>query len=180
MSEAENNTTKAGSKFTERELALLGWAMQSLKSGPPEVDYDKLAAFASMSNPKSAANAWAKIKNKLVDPAVEGTASATATPKKTGGRGKKATAAKGADDDDNDGAVAPTPKSGKRKTPSKAKKGAAEEGEGGEEEGGSPKKRGRKAKVEPKAEAGEDEGMGGEVKGEDEGEGGAEEEGMEV
>jgi hypothetical protein len=24
-------------KFTERELQLLGWAMQSLKSGPPEV-----------------------------------------------------------------------------------------------------------------------------------------------
>lgn len=24
-------------KFTERELQILGWAMQSLKSGPPEV-----------------------------------------------------------------------------------------------------------------------------------------------
>lgn len=27
-------------KFTERELQLLGWAMQSLRSGPPEVCYE--------------------------------------------------------------------------------------------------------------------------------------------
>ncbi|KAF2261854.1 hypothetical protein CC78DRAFT_535309 [Lojkania enalia] len=52
--------------FTERELQMLGWAMQSLKSGPPEIDYEKLAGFAGMSNPRSASNAWTKIKNKLM------------------------------------------------------------------------------------------------------------------
>lgn len=40
MSDTEKSgavAKKEASKFTERELQLLGWAMQSLKSGPPEV-----------------------------------------------------------------------------------------------------------------------------------------------
>lgn len=40
MSDNENNGAAANNappQFTERELQLLGWAMQSLKSGPPEV-----------------------------------------------------------------------------------------------------------------------------------------------
>lgn len=36
MSDTDKTTTTAN-KFTERELQILGWAMQSLKSGPPEV-----------------------------------------------------------------------------------------------------------------------------------------------
>jgi hypothetical protein len=30
-------TNGAAPQFTERELQMLGWAMQSLKTGPPEV-----------------------------------------------------------------------------------------------------------------------------------------------
>jgi hypothetical protein len=40
MSDNKDNITAAkgdAPQFTERELQLLGWAMQSLKSGPPEV-----------------------------------------------------------------------------------------------------------------------------------------------
>jgi hypothetical protein len=32
-----NGTTAASPAFTEREMQMLGWAMQSLKTGPPEV-----------------------------------------------------------------------------------------------------------------------------------------------
>jgi hypothetical protein len=40
MSDNETGITAAagaGAAFTERELQMLGWAMQSLKTGPPEV-----------------------------------------------------------------------------------------------------------------------------------------------
>ncbi|KAF2869461.1 hypothetical protein BDV95DRAFT_596463 [Massariosphaeria phaeospora] len=74
MSDATKDSAATGAapQFTARELELLGWAMQSLKSGPPEVDYEKLAKFAGMGNPRSASNAWAKIKTKLVTPAPAG------------------------------------------------------------------------------------------------------------
>jgi hypothetical protein len=35
-----SHNAEAAPKFTERELQILGWAMQSLKSGPPEVSYN--------------------------------------------------------------------------------------------------------------------------------------------
>lgn len=37
---SDNDNTAAGgdtAQFTDRELQMLGWAMQSLKTGPPEV-----------------------------------------------------------------------------------------------------------------------------------------------
>jgi hypothetical protein len=41
MSDNDTGSATAGnaatSTFTERELQMLGWAMQSLKTGPPEV-----------------------------------------------------------------------------------------------------------------------------------------------
>ncbi|KAH8732975.1 hypothetical protein GQ44DRAFT_639856 [Phaeosphaeriaceae sp. PMI808] len=91
-----------GLAFTDRENQMLGWAMQSLKTGPPEasiphpqilplqpIDYEKLAKFAGMSNTRSASNSWAKIRAKLVaDPPADG--AVPATPKKAGGRQKKA------------------------------------------------------------------------------------------
>ncbi|KAF2030065.1 hypothetical protein EK21DRAFT_112358 [Setomelanomma holmii] len=113
MSESNDAGAANGSsaQFTERELQMLGWAMHSLKTGPPEIDYEKLASFAGMSNPRSASNAWAKIKNKLMTPAPDGTV--PATPKKAGGR-KKAAATPKADDSEV-GEAAATPK----KTPKK-------------------------------------------------------------
>ena len=106
-------TTKA--IFTDRELQLLSFAMQSLKTGPPEVslkhtlttsnllqpckpmllsnpltlfqiDYDKLAELSGMTNPKSASNAWAKIKTKLASTSAEN--AGAKTPKKTSPRKK--------------------------------------------------------------------------------------------
>ncbi|PVI08148.1 hypothetical protein DM02DRAFT_666122 [Periconia macrospinosa] len=79
------DSTDSKVAFSDREMQMLAWAMQSLKT-PPDVDYDKLAAFAGMSNPKSASNAWAKIKGKLFANQAEG-AAAAATPKR--GRAKK-------------------------------------------------------------------------------------------
>ena len=45
MSDNDNTAAANGSspQFTERELQLLGWAMQSLKSGPPEVRLQSLS-----------------------------------------------------------------------------------------------------------------------------------------
>ncbi|KAF2626852.1 hypothetical protein BU25DRAFT_469914 [Macroventuria anomochaeta] len=119
-----------GPKFTERELQLLGWAMQSLKSGPPEIDNEKLAAFAGMSNPRSASNAWANIKKKLMMPS---DGSAPPTPKKAAGRKKKDEAGEDGED---------TPKKTHRKR-------ANQEPEDGD---ASPKKKGRPARPKPKQE----------------------------
>ncbi|KAF1959381.1 hypothetical protein CC80DRAFT_524021 [Byssothecium circinans] len=112
-------TGEVGLNFTEREMQMLAWAMQSLKSGPPEIDYEKLASYAGMSNPRSASNAWAKIKAKLAS----STDTAGLTPKKGGGR-KKAT---------NTDAAKETPRK-------RAAKKQDIEGEG------TPKKKGRQAK----------------------------------
>lgn len=79
----------------------------------PQIDYDKLAAFAGMSNPRSAGNAWAKIKAKLINPTSDG--DVPATPKKTP-RGRKATVPKSEGDE---GDVPVTPKSATRKRTSK-------------------------------------------------------------
>ncbi|KAG9188710.1 hypothetical protein G6011_07415 [Alternaria panax] len=111
MSDNDNTAANGSSpQFTERELQLLGWAMQSLKSGPPEIDYEKLAGYAGMSNLRSASNAWAKIKLKLMTPTADGTT--PVTPKKT--PRKKAAATK-QDDDGEEGADAATPKKIPRK-----------------------------------------------------------------
>lgn len=106
------NGNAATVQFTERELQMLAWAMQCLKSGPPDVsyllvacvhrllahalqiDYEKLARFAGMSNPRSASNAWGKIRNKLIANNPDGAeAMAPKTPK--GGRKKPAANADG-------------------------------------------------------------------------------------
>lgn len=78
-----------------------------------KIDYDKLAAFAGMSNPRSASNAWAKIKVKLITPAADGTV--PHTPKKTP-RAKKAVAPKNEGDEVDGDAI---PKATPRKRASK-------------------------------------------------------------
>ncbi|KAF2636167.1 hypothetical protein P280DRAFT_368407, partial [Massarina eburnea CBS 473.64] len=119
MSDKHGDTkTESGLAFTEREMQMLAWAMQSLKSGPPEIDYEKLAAYAGMSNPRSASNAWAKIKNKLLS-----TCDGNTPITKKGGK-KKATSEEAAD--------------GEKKTP--RKRGAKAQDVDGE---GTPKKKGR-------------------------------------
>ncbi|EMD66959.1 hypothetical protein GGP41_005413 [Bipolaris sorokiniana] len=139
MSDTDKTTATNGSAphFTERELQLLGWAIQSLKSGPPEIDYDKLAAFAGMSNPRSASNAWAKIKLKLMTPFADGTA--LPTPKKTPRAKKGVVSKKEGDEADGDA----TPKATPRKRASKK-----QEVDGDS----SPKKKPARGKAAPKEE----------------------------
>jgi hypothetical protein len=45
MSESNDTAAAKGSsaQFTERELQMLGWAMQCLKTGPPEVAHSHAA-----------------------------------------------------------------------------------------------------------------------------------------
>ncbi|KAJ4382920.1 hypothetical protein N0V86_002147 [Didymella sp. IMI 355093] len=117
-------------KFTERELQLLGWAMQSLKSGPPEIDNEKLAEFAGMTNPRSAGNAWNALKKKLMAPADLN--APPPTPRRRGGRKKKEV-------DGEDGEATPKKTSRKR---------TAKESEDGD---ASPKKKGRPTKATTKA-----------------------------
>jgi hypothetical protein len=87
-----------------------------------------------MSNPRSASNAWAKIKTKLITPNPDGTSPAP-TPKKTAAGRKKATAAPAKDGEEGE---APTPKKTPRKRASKKQEVDGEDA--------SPKKRGRSAK----------------------------------
>ncbi|KAJ4316937.1 hypothetical protein N0V94_005207 [Neodidymelliopsis sp. IMI 364377] len=124
-------------KFTDRELQLLGWAMQSLKGGPPEIDNEKLAAFANMTNPRSAGNAWAALKKKLFTP----DGAAPPTPSKKAASRKKA--AKGGEDGE-DGEATP------KKTPRKRANKEPEDGDA------SPKKKGRPTKAKPKQELDEE------------------------
>ncbi|KAJ4345555.1 uncharacterized protein N0V89_011688 [Didymosphaeria variabile] len=122
-----------GLAFTEREMQMLAWAMQSLKSGPPDVDYAKLANYAGMTNPRSAGNAWTKIRNKLNSATGDGTA--LTTPKKA--PQKKKAAAEKADEADGDAAgndATPKKSTPRKRTPKK------QEVDG---EAASPKKRGR-------------------------------------
>ncbi|CAK4032320.1 Hypothetical predicted protein [Lecanosticta acicola] len=113
--------------FTEREQKLMSYAWRCFE-GEPKVDYQQLANLAGMSNPRSAANAWAVIKKKLAAQAdanggdnSSGAATpskAKATPKK---RGKKA-ADEGGDDDEE-----ATPVAKKVKTPRSGRKAKASE-----------------------------------------------------
>jgi hypothetical protein len=74
-----------------------------------QIDYEKLAGYAGMSNPRSASNAWAKIKLKLMTPAPDG--AVPTTPKKT--PRKKTASAK--QNDGEEGADTATPKKTPRK-----------------------------------------------------------------
>lgn len=105
-----------------------------------QIDYDQLAKLVGMTNPRSASNAWAKIKAKLMVDNPEGAAS-PAKPKATP---KKKAAKKGVNGEangDDGGDVPETPK----KTPRKrAPKKQEVDGEAGSP---SPKKKGRPAKA---------------------------------
>ncbi|KAL5387508.1 hypothetical protein PMIN06_002153 [Paraphaeosphaeria minitans] len=158
MSESGNDAgasaTASGPAFTEREMQMLAWAMQSLKSGPPDVDYEKLAQYAGMTNPRSAGNSWAKIRNKLNAATAEG---GVATPKKSPLKKKKAAVKAEKTDDDADG----EPETPKKPTPRKRTP-KKQEVDG---EGASPKKRGRPAA--PKDKKSSDEEQAAAVKAED-------------
>ena len=109
-----------------------------------QVDYNKLAELSGMGNPRSASNAWANIKKKIMakggitnGEGEDGTASTAKTPKtpKSGSRAKRG---KKADDEGDDAEESPTKKA--KPTP-KGKKGKAvksepeveeDEGDGGE------------------------------------------------
>lgn len=104
-----------------------------------QIDYEKLAGFAGMSNPRSASNAWAKIRNKLNVTTGDGTA--VSTPKKGGA--KKTAADKDSNGDADGDSTKKTPR----------KRGPKKQEVDGD---ASPKKKGRpaKKKVDEEEEAG--------------------------
>ncbi|KAK7191815.1 hypothetical protein DPSP01_007148 [Paraphaeosphaeria sporulosa] len=142
--DAGDSGSSSGPSFTEREMQMLAWAMQSLKSGPPDIDYEKLAQYAGMTNPRSAGNAWAKIRNKL-NAATDG---AIATPKKTSQKKKAAAKAEKTDDDADGEPETPKKATPRKRTPKK------QEVDGEE---ASPKKRGRPARPKNKKSSDEEE-----------------------
>ncbi|KXL50085.1 hypothetical protein M433DRAFT_7460 [Acidomyces richmondensis BFW] len=52
-------------EFSPRELEIMSKAWTCITE-EPKVDYDKLADACGMTNPRSASNAWGKIKKKII------------------------------------------------------------------------------------------------------------------
>ncbi|KAI4843055.1 hypothetical protein E4T44_06954 [Aureobasidium sp. EXF-8845] len=90
MSDNESNkdesSTKADKKavvFSEKEEMVLKVAWRCLKSGPPELDMDKLMKAAGFNTMKTTSNTWGVIKKKLfTDDGGSSLATAPNTPAK--------------------------------------------------------------------------------------------------
>lgn len=52
MSDSGNDAGASGPAFTEREMQMLAWAMQSLKSGPPDVSIPPNGVKAGTNPPR--------------------------------------------------------------------------------------------------------------------------------
>ncbi|KAK0247180.1 hypothetical protein B0A54_17669 [Friedmanniomyces endolithicus] len=67
-SEVKSSAAKSPEKpvFTEKEERVLKVAWTCLKSGPPEVDVEKLAKAGGFNTTKTASNTWGTIKKKLM------------------------------------------------------------------------------------------------------------------
>lgn len=62
----DGTTTKSDVDLTEKEANYLKIAvMHCLKSGPPEIDYQKFVKHGEFNTLKTAQNTWGKIKAKL-------------------------------------------------------------------------------------------------------------------
>ncbi|KAK5110271.1 hypothetical protein LTR62_006124 [Meristemomyces frigidus] len=116
---ADKNAGKEGKDFTPREMEIMAKAWNCF------VDYNKLATECGMSNPRSASNAWASIKKKIMFKA---------------GNTTSTNGASGTADDGNNSAVKATP--GKKRGKAKA----STEDDAEEDESPTKKTRGRKAK----------------------------------
>ncbi|KAI4749001.1 hypothetical protein E4T50_00786 [Aureobasidium sp. EXF-12298] len=78
--------------FTEKEEMVLKAAWRCLKSGPPEIDMEKLMRAAGFNTMKTTSNTWGVIKKKLFSD-VDGDSLPTAPTKpKAPAKGKKAAA----------------------------------------------------------------------------------------
>ncbi|KAF2765676.1 hypothetical protein EJ03DRAFT_377597 [Teratosphaeria nubilosa] len=118
--------------FNDRENLIMAKAWLCM-SEQPKVDYEKLAQACGMTNPRSASNAWAAIKKKLLAMAGgsgENGAAAAAAPKSTPGRKRGKQAVEHVDGDDDEEGASPTKK---QKTP--AKGGRGKKGKKDEEKG---------------------------------------------
>ncbi|KAI4762614.1 hypothetical protein E4T52_10750 [Aureobasidium sp. EXF-3400] len=63
--ESPTKADKKGPVFTEKEEMVLKAAWRCLKSGPPEVDMEKLMKAAGFNTMKTTSNCWGVIKKKL-------------------------------------------------------------------------------------------------------------------
>ncbi|KAH9822945.1 RNA polymerase I specific transcription initiation factor [Teratosphaeria destructans] len=134
----EEMADKPEKGFTDRETLIMAKAWLCM-SEQPKIDYDKLAQECGMTNPRSASNAWAAIKKKLLAMAggsgengaeAAATAAAAAAPKSTPGKKRGKKAADHVDGDGDEEGASPTKK---QKTP--AKGGRGKKGRKDEEKG---------------------------------------------
>ncbi|KAK6437896.1 hypothetical protein LTR95_005902 [Oleoguttula sp. CCFEE 5521] len=95
MSDAETPSAAAKPLFTDKEEKVLKVAWSCLKSGPPDVDIEKLQKAAGFNTSKTTSNTWATIKKKLATLSPDGDSPSTPkkTPTSTKKRGKKVSAA---------------------------------------------------------------------------------------
>ena len=67
--------------FSEREMKLIIAAMMSLKSGPPDVDYQRFQKNGEFNTLKTAQNTWSTLKKKIASLNPEAAADAAASGK---------------------------------------------------------------------------------------------------
>ncbi|KAK3117321.1 hypothetical protein LTR53_001438 [Teratosphaeriaceae sp. CCFEE 6253] len=117
-SDAANAKQPEKSVFTPKEEAVLKVAWSCLKSGPPEIDFEKLVKAYGFNTTKTAQNTWGSIKKKLneMSPKVEAGEEAPKTPKSKATPRKRT---KKAEEDGGEEAERASPEKKARKTPAK-------------------------------------------------------------
>ncbi|KAK4890279.1 hypothetical protein LTR27_011040 [Elasticomyces elasticus] len=135
------------SLFTPKEEAVLKVAWACLKSGPPEIDFEKLVKAYGFNTTKTAQNTWGVIKKKLasITPVLEEPKTPVKPKAKAASPTKKRTK-KSEDGDDDDEEKTASPEKKPRKSPVKKTK-KSEDGDDDEEKTESPEKKPRKSPV---------------------------------
>ncbi|KAK5681303.1 hypothetical protein LTS10_007065 [Elasticomyces elasticus] len=138
------------SLFTPKEEAVLKVAWACLKSGPPEIDFEKLVKAYGFNTTKTAQNTWGVIKKKLasITPVLEGEEPKTPVkPKAKAASPTKKRTKKSEDGDDDDEEKTASPEKKPRKSPVKKTKKSEDGGDDDEEKTESPEKKPRKSPV---------------------------------
>ncbi|KAK3637862.1 hypothetical protein LTR56_013465 [Elasticomyces elasticus] len=137
------------SLFTPKEEAVLKVAWACLKSGPPEIDFEKLVKAYGFNTTKTAQNTWGVIKKKLasITPVLEGEEPKTPVKPKAKASPTKKRTKKSEDGDDDDEEKTASPEKKPRKSPVKKTKKSEDGGNDEEEKTESPEKKPRKSPV---------------------------------
>ncbi|KAK5716849.1 hypothetical protein LTR17_016300 [Elasticomyces elasticus] len=135
--------------FTPKEEAVLKVAWSCLKSGAPEIDFEKLVKAYGFNTTKTAQNTWGVIKKKLasITPVLEGEEPKTPVKPKAKASPTKKRTKKSEDGDDDDEEKTASPEKKPRKSPAKKTKKSEDGGDDEEEKTESPEKKPRKSPV---------------------------------